>query len=156
MNQVTHLYSPRKDTSEMIRLLEVLIDKYKRCRKLYLSWDAASWHASAELCDRVKTVNSRKHRSKHRTPIVEMAPLPAGAQFLNVIESVFSGLAKAVIHNSDYQSVDQARYAIDRHFRERNEFFRRNPKRAGKKIWGEELVPSEFSETQNCKNPKWR
>ena len=25
--------------------------------------------------------------------------------------------------------------AISRHFRERNEFFRLNPKRAGKKIW---------------------
>src|ERR1700722_2787875 len=28
------------------------------------------------------------------------APLPAGAQFLNVIESVFSGMSRAVIHNS--------------------------------------------------------
>ncbi len=45
-----------------------------------------------------------------------------------------SGLAKAVIHNSDYASVAEAKAAIDRYFRERNEHFRRNPRRAGKKI----------------------
>jgi hypothetical protein len=28
----------------------------------------------------------------------------SGAQFLNVIESVFSGMARAIIHNSDYDS----------------------------------------------------
>ena len=88
--------------------------------------------------------------------MVELAPLPARAQFLNVIESVFSGLAKAVIHNSDYASVAEAKAAIDRYFRERNEHFRRNPRRAGKKIWGKERVRSEFSETQNCKDPRWR
>lgn len=36
------------------------------------------------------------------------APLPKRAQFLNVIESVFSGMARAVIQNSDYASVDEA------------------------------------------------
>jgi len=36
-------------------------------------------------------------------------PLPAGAQFLNVIESVFSGMARAIIHNSDYESLKHAR-----------------------------------------------
>jgi hypothetical protein len=44
-----------------------------------------------------------------------LAPLPAGAQFLNVIESVFSGMARAVIDNSNYGSVDEARAAIDRY-----------------------------------------
>lgn len=38
-------------------------------------------------------------------PRVETAPIPAGAQFLNVIESVFSGMARAIIHNSNYPSV---------------------------------------------------
>jgi hypothetical protein len=41
-------------------------------------------------------------------------PLPAGAQFLNVIESVFSGMARAIIHNSDYPSPIAATEAIDR------------------------------------------
>ena len=46
-------------------------------------------------------------------PIVETAPLPSGAQFLNVIESVFSGMARAIIHNSDYQTLDEAKGAIN-------------------------------------------
>jgi transposase len=48
-NQVTHFYSKAKNTTEMIRLLEVLLEKYKECDTLYLSWDAASWHASEAL-----------------------------------------------------------------------------------------------------------
>jgi hypothetical protein len=35
-------------------------------------------------------------------PLGGPAPLPAGAQFLNVIESVFSGMARAVNANSNY------------------------------------------------------
>src|ERR1700716_4183056 len=69
-------------------------------------------------------------------PIVDLAPLPAGAQFLNVIESVFSGMARAIIANSNYQSVEKARAAIERYIQDRNEKFRSSPKRAGGKIWG--------------------
>ena len=58
--------------------------------------------------------------------------LPSGAQFLNVIESIFSGMARAVIHNSDYSSIDECKRAIDRYFRERNDAFCRDPRRAGK------------------------
>jgi hypothetical protein len=64
---------------------------------------------------------------------VELAPLPVCAQFLNVIESVFSGMARAVLHNSDYESVDECMAAIDAYFKERNDRFRENPRRAGKK-----------------------
>ncbi|QDU21895.1 Transposase IS66 family protein [Urbifossiella limnaea] len=64
-------------------------------------------------------------------------------------------LAKAVIHLSDYESIDAAERAIDPHFRERNEYFRLHPKRAGKKIWGKEPAPREFSAGSNCKDPKW-
>ena len=60
--------------------------------------------------------------------------LPAGAQFLNVIESVFSGMARAIIHNSDYKSVGECRTAIDRYFEDRNQQFKKNPKRSGKKF----------------------
>lgn len=48
-------------------------------------------------------------------PAVALAPLPAGAQFLNVIESVFSGMVRAIIANSDYPSINDARAAIDRY-----------------------------------------
>lgn len=102
----------------------------------------------------VDAVNGRKEMQAG--PLVELAPLPSNSQFLNVIESVFSGLAKAVIHNSDYQSRKDAKTAIDRHFRERNRYFRQNPKRAGNKIWGKERVPALFSAGQNCKDPNWR
>jgi hypothetical protein len=155
-NQVTHFYSLKKDTEEMIRLMELLLLQYRSRDTLYLSWDAASWHVSKRLCERVDEVTREDYRVVHKTPAVVLVPLPAGAQFLNVIESVFSGLARAVIHNSDYGSVDEAKTAIDRHFRERNEHFQRHPRRAGKKIWGSELVPCEFSEAQNCKDPRCR
>jgi hypothetical protein len=83
-------------------------------------------------------------------PLVETTPLlPAGAQFLNVIESVFSGMARAIIHNSDYKSMDAAKAAIDRYFEDRNANFLQHPKRAGRKIWGNEREPAAFSDANN-------
>lgn len=101
-------------------------------------------------------MNDPEYRNMHNTPLVELAPLPSSAQFLNVIESVFSGMAKAIIHNSDYQSVNECKLAIDKYFSERNEAFLENPKRAGKKLWGEEVVNPIFKESNNCKDPKYR
>ena len=155
-NQVTHFYSRAKNTTEMIKLLGVLLERYRGCDKLYFSWDAASWHASKALCAKVRSVNLSDYRAKAQTPFVELAPLPKSAQFLNVIESVFSGMARAIIHNSDYQSVEHAVAAIDRYFQERNEHFLNHPKRAGKKLWGNETVVSEFAESNNCKDPRRR
>ena len=155
-NQVTHFYSEKKNTAEMIRLLEVLLVQYAGCDKIYLSWDAASWHASKKLYERVEEVNSAEYRAQHGTPLVGLAPLPSSAQFLNVIESVFSGMAKAIIHHSDYESVEVCKAAIDRYFAERNEHFRANPRRAGRLIWGKEHAPSRFSASNNCKSPKYQ
>src|SRR3990170_1593364 len=101
-------------------------------------------------------LNNSKYRKQHPSPVIDLVPLPKTGQFLNVIESVFSGMAKAIIHNSNYRSLDEAKLAIDRYFEERNEYFKRNPKKAGKKIWKYELVNSIFSEAQNCKDPRWR
>ena len=103
---------------------------------------------------RLPSINGMR-QSHPEIPRIELAPLPSGAQFLNVIESVFSGMARAIIHNSDYSSVDACKAAIDRHLEERNQHFRVEPKRAGKKIWGKELVPPEFSEGNNCKDPRY-
>ena len=86
-------------------------------------------------------------------PAVALAPLPAGAQFLNVIESVFSGMARAIIANSNYGAINEARAAIDGYIQERNVKFTSNPKRAGGAIWGSEREPSRFSESNNCKDP---
>jgi len=150
-NQVTHFYSRKKNTEEMIKLLEVLLVQYRDQDKIYFSWDAASWHASKLLYAKIAEVNSEAYHNTHHTPMVELAPLPASAQFLNVIESVFSGLAKAVIHNSDYESLDSCMTAIDRHFGERNAYFLKHPKKAGKMIWGKEMVKAVFDETNTCK-----
>jgi hypothetical protein len=155
-NQVTHFYSSGKNTDEMITLLEILIGQYHDCTRLYFSWDAAGWHASKRFMRRIEEINSSKCRRERGNPIVQIVPLPARAQFLNVIESIFSGLAVSVIHNSDYASVDAAKAAIDRYFAERNLYFQQNPKRAGKKIWGKERVGSTFQEGQNCKSPDYR
>lgn len=153
-NQVTHFYSAKKNTDEMIRMMETLIAEYSGRRKLYLSWDAASWHISKKLVSRIDAHNATA--TNVGGPLVETAPLPASAQFLNVIESVFSGMARAIIHNSDYKSVDSAKAAIDRYFEDRNNQFQRNPKRAGKKIWGQERAPAVFSDASNCKSPQYR
>lgn len=155
-NQVTHFYSRDKNTDEMIRLLDVLLTIYRGCSRIYLSWDAASWHISKKLKQRVYRVNTRPYRQKHDTPRVKLMPLPASAQFFNVIESVFSGMARAIIHNSNYGSVDEAKSAIDQHFKERNEYFQEHPKLAGRKIWGNEPSRPQFSEANNCKDRKFR
>jgi transposase len=155
-NQVTHFYSSRKNTDEMIKLIDILIRQYSGCRTIYLSWDHASWHVSKSLYAKIADVNKYSFRKMSRTPIVKLAPLPSKSQFLNVIESVFSGMAVAIIQNSNYESLSEAKEAIDRYFKDRNEHFLKNPKRAGKKIWGKELVAPLFKEGQNCKNANWR
>ena len=58
-NQVTHLYSAKKNTAEMIRMMELLIERYAGRRKLYLSWDAASWHISKQLYRRASKNTTR-------------------------------------------------------------------------------------------------
>jgi transposase len=152
-NQVTHFYSWKKNTDEIIKLTDLLCRQYRNCRTIYLSWDAASWHISKKLLAHLEAIN--RNAEEEGRPVVKTAPLPAGSQFLNVIESVFSGMAKAIIHNSDYPSLAEAMRAIDRYFKERNEHFSAFPKRAGGKIWRLERVPSEFSEGHNCKDPRF-
>ena len=122
--------------------------------KIYLSWDAASWHMSKKLKQFIESHNSTAHIESR--PLLELAPLPACAQFLNVIEAVFSGMSRAIIHNSNYASVDAAKLAIDQYIAVRNKQFLENPKRAGKSIWGGETSISAFSECNNCKDSRYR
>ncbi len=153
-NQVTHFYSKKKNTDEMIRLSDMLAERYHGYKTIYLSWDAASWHMSKKLEAHLRDRNDVA--AVGGFPIIKTAPLPAGAQFLNVIESVFSGMAKAIIHNSDYPSVEAVQAAINQYYLDRNAHFVAHPRRAGKKLWGEELVPATFGEGQNCKDPEYR
>lgn len=152
-NQVTHFYSLKKNTDEMIRMTDLLRVQYARRRRIYLSWDSASWHVSKKLKAHLGELN---RKADDEYPFVQIAPLPAGAQFLNVIESVFSGMARAIIHNSDYESPEAAKRAINQYFQARNSHFRTQPSRAGKKIWQSERAPSEFSESNTCKDPLYR
>jgi hypothetical protein len=153
-NQITHFYSYLKNTNEMIKMVDCLRRKYRDMKTIYISWDAAGWHISKALEERVDFLNG--WAKYDRAPVIELTPLPSRAQFLNVIESVFSGMSRAVIHNSDFKSVDEAKAAIDRYFDDRNERFLQRPRRAGKRIWGSERVPAEFSEAHNCKDPRYR
>jgi transposase len=155
-NQITHFYSKKKNTKEMIKLLRRLLIIYRTQKRIFLSWDSASWHASKSLYSAVEEMNSAKFRDRHNTPSVELIPLPSGAQFLNVIESVFSGMSRAILHNSNYGSVQECKAAIDMYFADRNRAFLLHPSRAGKKIWGKEQVEPIFREENNCKDPRWR
>jgi hypothetical protein len=150
-NQVHHFFSHRKNTEEMSRMMELLLARYREWRKIYLSWDAASWHISKKLYSKIE-----EHNALGQGPLVETAPLPSGAQFLNVIESIFSGMARAIIHNSDYATADDAKAAINRYFIERNAYFKEHPRRAGKRIWRKEREPAAFSDSNNCKDPRYR
>jgi transposase len=153
-NQIVHFYSDRKNSAETCKLIELLRRQYKSYRRIYLSWDAAPWHSSEQLFDRVKFLNG--WAAHDGAPHIEILPLPGRAQFLNVIESVFSGMARAVIHNSDYATVADAQDAITQYFEERNRIFAAAPQRAGRSIWGKERTPAQFAVTNNCKDVRYR
>jgi transposase len=142
-NQVTWFYRNTKDSAGMIDLVEIVYNQHNDKARIYLTWDAASWHGSNELVEWADNFNSWNNANS-TGPTIEFVPLPASAQFLDVIEAVFSAMKKAVVHNSDYQSEEEMKTAISVHFCERNEFFKHNPKRAGKKIW-----QIDFFEDQN-------
>jgi transposase len=153
-NQVIHFYSDRKNSAETCKLIDLIRSQYKAYRRIYLSWDAAPWHSSEELLDRVDFLNG--WAAYDRAPRIEILPLPAQAQFLNVIESVFSGMARAIIHNSDYATVADAQAAISRYLDDRNRSFAAAPRRAGRSIWGRERTPPRFTVANNCKDARYR
>jgi len=64
-------------------------------------------------------------------------------------------MAGAVLHNSDYATLEDAQAAATRYLEERNYALRREPRRAGRTIWGMERVLASFSEANNCKDPRW-
>jgi hypothetical protein len=65
-------------------------------------------------------------------------------------------MARAVIHNSNYRTLDDAKAAVDQYFADRNAHFLPHPKRAGAKIWGKERELAAFSAANNCKDPRYR
>lgn len=87
----------------MINLLELLFNQYHEKSRLYITWDAVAWHTSVELTEWLDHFNGADNGG----PVLELVPLPTSAQCLNVIEGVFTAMTKAVIHNSDYQSISE-------------------------------------------------
>jgi hypothetical protein len=153
-NQITHFYSEKKNTGEMIKMIDLIRRGASAKSAIYFSWDAASWHMSKALDKHVEFLNGWS--AYDRAPKVVLVPLPVRAQFLNVIESVFSGMARAVIHNSNFEGETEAKKVIDGYIDQRNAYFLQHPRRAGNKIWGRERLPSVFNETQNFKDPSYR
>jgi hypothetical protein len=133
-NQLSWNYGKSKDTSAMIDLIEILYNQNYNKSKIYITWDAVSWHRSNELLDWLDNFNAETN-DIDEGPLIEFIPLPTSSQFLNVIESIFSGMKRAVVHHSDYQSEAEMKSEISGHFVDRNAYFKENPKRAGKKIW---------------------
>jgi len=150
-NQLYWIYSKAKDTRAIIELIEVLYNRLFQKSRIYITWDAASWHGSNELVNWLDSINAETVRLG-TGPCIEFVPLPSSSQFLNVIESVFSSMARAVIHHSDYGSEKEMKTAISRHFVDRNLFFERNPRRAGKKIWEIDF----FSDFKNLRAGDYR
>jgi transposase len=153
-NQLTFFFSTKKNTEETLALVEQIRKGYRDRRRIYLSWDAAPWHDSKALHQHIQFLND--WAAYDCAPLIELRPLPSSSQFLNVIESVFSGMARAVIHCSDYKSVEEAQAAISKYIDARNEAFLRNPRRAGDAIWGKERTPSRFALSNACKDPRYR
>ncbi len=150
-NQVTWNYSPKKDSQSMIDLIEILFNQHSRASRIYLTWDAASWHSSNLLVEWLDDFNAETARAGFG-PIIELVPLPTSSQFLDVLEAVFSGMKRAVIHHSDYPSENDMKIAISRHFVERNQHFQDNPKRAGNKIWEVDF----FQDMNNLRSGNYR
>ncbi|MBF0547720.1 MAG: helix-turn-helix domain containing protein [Candidatus Riflebacteria bacterium] len=71
-NQITHFYS-EINTNEMLKLLEILLDQYHDQSCLYLSWDAASWHISGALKDRVSVLNNFVETGQRKPPKIVLA-----------------------------------------------------------------------------------
>ena len=143
-------------TTRMLPYLAMGTDAADGCLQLSDGAIDVEWshRKSRQLFAEIEKRNTEAEVQQY--PIVKTAPLPAGAQFLNVIESVFSGMSRAIIHNSDYPSIEAAKQAIDTHFSNRNKNFREHPRRAGGKIWGSERVSNEFRASNNCKDPLYR
>lgn len=129
-NQLTWLFTPDKSAASLLGLFEIIVRDYADCPAIFFTWDAISVHGSSAVTKWIEN-----HNAAANGPHINVVPLPSNAQFLNVIEAVFGGMKKAVICNSDYATAHDMQEAIARHFEERNQFYRDNPKRAGNKIW---------------------
>ena len=66
-NQMTWCYGDSKDTSAMIDLIELLFNEHHDMRRLYITWDAASWHDSNALIAWLDTFNAQTREEACRS-----------------------------------------------------------------------------------------
>ena len=104
----------------IILLLEMLREKY-----------SLSTHNSDSVKGWLRRNNKWATKQGSR-PAIHVTLLSSKSQFLNVIVSVFGGMKKAVIHNSDYLSKKEIEIAMNCHFEERNIYFMKNPKQVAR------------------------
>jgi len=73
-NQMTWIYGPSKNTSTMIALLEILFNQHNSVARLYITWDAASWHRSGALVEWLDAFNEKTRQSR-AGPLIYLVPL---------------------------------------------------------------------------------
>jgi hypothetical protein len=73
-NQMTWFYGTTKDSMGMIDLAEMLFNQNHRKSKIYLTWDAASWHGSDALLNWMETINGSKRQIRVRTESLNLFP----------------------------------------------------------------------------------
>ena len=55
-NQVTHFYSKKKNTDEMIKLLDILKAEYRHLDRIFLSWNLIWTKSGTSATTRERTV----------------------------------------------------------------------------------------------------
>ncbi|MDD2467367.1 MAG: IS630 family transposase [Desulfobulbus sp.] len=94
-NQVIWSFTHSKATKNIILMLGQICALYPAAPKIFVTWDAISSHGSKELYS-WRDNHNKTVLEKGAGPVVELVPLPSKSQFLNVIESIFSGMKRAV------------------------------------------------------------
>ncbi len=56
----------------MIKLLEILLKKYATEERIHFSWDAASWHASKKLYQRIEEINHPPNNIIRNTQLLNL------------------------------------------------------------------------------------
>ena len=65
-NQMTWFYGEFKDSGAMIDLVEILFNQHHDKSRLYITWDAASWHGSEALTSWMDVFNAQTSGASRR------------------------------------------------------------------------------------------
>jgi transposase len=107
---VHHLMRDRHRSREFIEFLELLDASYPPDKKIRLILDNHSAHLSRETNDYLKTVPNR----------FEFVFTPVHGSWLNLIETLFSKMARSVLRHIRVASKDELWNRIDAYFKDLN------------------------------------